>query len=42
MARRFEKCSFCFKSEDEVRRMAGPNVHISQECVGLRARALLG
>ena len=30
------KCSFCGKTQDQVRRLiAGPNVYICDECVGL-------
>ena len=36
-------CSFCGKSEDEIARMiAGPGVHICNECVALSAEILAG
>jgi len=40
MGRRL-RCSFCTKSADSVRRLiAGPKVHICDECVGIANRIL--
>ncbi len=39
--RRFPRCSFCGKSEDQVRRLiAGPDVYICDQCIELCAEAL--
>ena len=35
------KCSFCGKTQDQVRRLiAGPNVYICDECVGICSEIL--
>lgn len=33
------KCSFCFKTQDQVRFIAGPNVVICEECIALCTEA---
>jgi ATP-dependent protease Clp ATPase subunit len=35
------RCSFCQKSEDEIKKLvAGPNVYICNECVAVAARLM--
>lgn len=32
--RRLHRCSFCYKTQDQVRRLvAGPDVYICDECI---------
>ena len=34
--RRLHRCSFCYKTQDQVRRLvAGPDVYICDECIKL-------
>ena len=33
------ECSFCFKTQDQVRLIAGPNVFICEDCVALCTEA---